>query len=44
MLGRRSDIKLMNADLLYSIVLAFTNARSQSELLYLIEPHILART
>jgi hypothetical protein len=26
-LSRRSDLKLMNPDLLYSIVLAFTNAK-----------------
>ena len=43
-LSRRGDLKLMNPDLLYSLVLAFTNAKMQSELLYLVEPHILART
>ena len=43
-LSRRGDLKLMNPDLLYSLVLAFSNAKMQSELLYLVEPHILART
>lgn len=33
----------MSADLIYSLVLAFTNSKIKSELLYLIEPHILAR-
>jgi len=40
---RTSDLKLFNADLLYSLVLAFTHSRLQSEILYLIEPHILAK-
>lgn len=44
LLGRRSDLKLLNADLLYSIILAFANSKLQSELLYLIEPHILSRS
>jgi len=43
-LSRRSDLKLLSADLMYSLVLAFANSKLQSELLYLIEPHILAKS
>jgi hypothetical protein len=40
-LEKRDDLTLVSPDLLYSLVYAFGKTNHRSELLYLIEPHIL---
>ena len=42
-LDRKKDLRLLSPELLFSLVLAFSNAKLPSELLYLVEPHILAK-
>jgi hypothetical protein len=42
-LDRKKDLRLLSPELIFSLVLAFSNAKLPSELLYLIEPHILVK-
>ena len=41
LIERKEDLRLLNPDLLYSLVYAFGKMHHKSEILYLIEPHIL---
>jgi hypothetical protein len=41
LLERKDDLQLLKPDLLYSLVYAFGKMQHKSEILYLIEPHIL---